>query len=110
MLYNYPQYPTTSTYAHSAGALQCPPGTRPQPMYPGRLNSPVRCLVTNAMQHAEWVVTDTEPVPTDDIGPISGFGADKPTAQQQRSSSLITFLLLLGLGSVLATVAFGRSR
>jgi len=115
MLPNYPQYPTTPTYARQQGRLSCPPGTRAQPMYPGRPGSPVRCLVTNAMEHAEWVVTDTEPVPTDDIGPISGFGSSpfdprRKTALPKKGSTLPTMLLMLGLFGGLVALAYGRTR
>ena len=110
MISYYPQYPTTPTYARGpSGSLQCPPGTRPQPMYPGRSNSPVRCLVTNAMEHAEWVVQDTEPVPTADIGPIGSDLQGRATLPK-RSTALPTALLLLGLFATLGVLAFGVRR
>jgi len=115
MLPYYPQYPTTPTYSRKRdGSLSCPPGSMAQPMYPGRPNSPVRCMVTNAMEHAEWVVTDTEPVPTDDIGPIAGLGSSPFDPRRKKallkSSTLPTVLLMLGLFATLGVVVYGRVR
>ena len=77
MLTYYQQWPSVPVYAKNpkTGDMQCPPGTYAMPLY-NRKDSPVRCVMSNAMEFAQWVTQSTERVPTTDVGPIPKY-ADK---------------------------------